>query len=45
MRTFLLAVFWITNVGSGIQLLVVGTIIGFWAYSEAKRLPVGPAYT
>ena len=108
MRTFLLSIFWITNFGNIIQLLVMasaswiifsgaysfaelsvsvfitqyvpwllwlktfiivllgefgrwifaipiliiaplkfigGTIIGFWAYSVAKTLPAGPAYT
>ncbi len=108
MRTFLLTIFWITNLGNVIQLLIMasaswiifsgaysftdlnvnvfitqyipvflwiitfivgllgdfghwiltipiliiaplkfigGTIIGFWAYSVAKKMPVGPAYT
>ena len=108
MRTFLLTIFWVTNFGNVIQLLVIasaswiifsgaysffelnvnvfitqfvpwllwlktliiallgefgrwvltipiliiaplkfigGTIIGFWAYSVAKKIPVGPAYT
>lgn len=108
MRTFLLSIFWVTNVGNLIQLLVMasagwiifsgtysffelsadvfitqyvpwfvwlkafivtllgefgswvlaipiliiaplkfigGTIIGLWAYSVAKTLPAGPAYT
>ena len=107
MRTFLLSVFWITNIGNVIQLLVIasaswiifsspysffeldvnafitqfvpwllwlktfiivllgdlgrlvlsipiliiaplklvfGTVIGFWAYSTAKGMPVRPAY-
>ena len=108
MRTFLMTVFWVTNFGNAIQVLVIasagliifsgaysfsdlnvnifitqyvpwllwlktfiiallgefgrlvltipiliiaplkliaGTIIGFWAYSVAKNLPVRPAYT
>ena len=108
MRTFLLAIFWITNIGNVIQLLIMasaswiilsgaysfsdltlnafitqyvpwllwlktliiavsgefgywvlaipvliiaprkfitGIVIGLWAYSVAKKMPIGPAYT